>query len=163
MATKNRQKIKIMLILTFTLYYYWIQGYESAIYNEAFVIFPLLFISYPISQVINRVALCNNWVYLYHSGPFDYLWHQGKKGNASLLCLSPWGLSSHIYIYHIYIYTVYSIDYAHGLVGFCFVLLWLYYLQGSCVIDSSISFRVASLALGQSYDCPCASEVILKD
>ena len=28
---------------------------------------------------------------------------------------------------------------------------------------SHISFRVASLALGQSYDCPSASEVTLKD
>ena len=28
---------------------------------------------------------------------------------------------------------------------------------------SPISFTVASLALGQSYDCPSASEVILKD
>ena len=37
----------------------------------------------------------------------------------------------------------------------CFVLLWFLYLP--------ISFRVISLALGQSWDCPNASEVTLKD
>ena len=31
------------------------------------------------------------------------------------------------------------------------------------VIKLPISFRVASMALGQSYDCPSASEVTLKD
>ena len=31
------------------------------------------------------------------------------------------------------------------------------------VIYLPISFRVASLSLGQSYDCPSASEVTLKD
>ena len=35
--------------------------------------------------------------------------------------------------------------------------LWIY------LINLPISFRVASLALGQSYDCPSASEVTLKD
>ena len=32
-----------------------------------------------------------------------------------------------------------------------------------CVIYLPILFRVTSLALGQSYDCPSASEVTLKD
>ena len=31
------------------------------------------------------------------------------------------------------------------------------------MIDLSLSSRYTSLALGQSYDCPSASEVILKD
>ena len=35
--------------------------------------------------------------------------------------------------------------------------LWIH------VIRLPISFRVASLTLGQSYDCPSVSEVILKD
>ena len=37
----------------------------------------------------------------------------------------------------------------------CFVVVWYRFLP--------ISFRVTSLALGQSYDCPSASEVNLKD
>ena len=40
------------------------------------------------------------------------------------------------------------------------------YLDGVLVavhVISPISFRVASLALGQSYDCPSASEATLKD
>ena len=40
------------------------------------------------------------------------------------------------------------------MVFFCFGLVW------GCL---PISFRVSSLALGQSYDCPSAGEVILKD
>ena len=42
--------------------------------------------------------------------------------------------------------------------------LWSFCYQffvDSC--DQFISFRVTSLALGQSYDCPSASEVTLKD
>ena len=35
--------------------------------------------------------------------------------------------------------------------------------SGCLVIHLLISFRVPSLALGQSYDCPSTSEVILKD
>ena len=31
------------------------------------------------------------------------------------------------------------------------------------VISLPISFRIASLALGQSYDCPSANEVTLED
>ena len=39
------------------------------------------------------------------------------------------------------------------------------YTISSCqhMVQLSISFRVTSLALGQSYDCPSASEVMLKD
>ena len=37
----------------------------------------------------------------------------------------------------------------------CFVVVWYWPI-------SPISFRVTSLALGQSYDCPSASEVTLK-
>ena len=50
------------------------------------------------------------------------------------------------------------------LVLLCFVLLWLYH--GSWwiyMVYLPISFRVASLALGQSYDCPSASEATLID
>ena len=55
--------------------------------------------------------------------------------------------------------TVYPIEYAHGFVVLCFVVVTL-----SIMIDSlPISFRVASPALRQSYDCPNAGEVILKD
>ena len=46
------------------------------------------------------------------------------------------------------IYTVYA------LLCFVVVQLWLIW---------PIHIRVASLALGQSYDCPSASEVTLKD
>ena len=61
----------------------------------------------------------------------------------------------------VYIYTVYAIVYTHGFYwGFCVILsvfmhsFWVY---------SLIFFRVASLALGQSYDCPSASEATLWD
>ena len=56
--------------------------------------------------------------------------------------------------------------------GFCFVLLCIsmyYYVVvdlqflGIHMIHLPISFRVTSLPLGQSYDCPSASEVTLKD
>ena len=41
--------------------------------------------------------------------------------------------------------------------GFVYIIAeWIY------VIYLPISFRVASLTLGQSYDCPGASEVTLK-
>ena len=50
------------------------------------------------------------------------------------------------------------------IVVLCFVLLWLSYLLLEIhVIDLPISSWVASLALGQSHDCPSASEVTLKD
>ena len=46
--------------------------------------------------------------------------------------------------------------YAHCCVVLCFVVvIWIH------GIHLPISFRVASLALGQSYDCPSASEVTL--
>ena len=47
-------------------------------------------------------------------------------------------------------------EYAHSL---CFVVFWCVLV----LIGFPISFRVTSLALGQSYDCPNASEVTLKD
>ena len=43
---------------------------------------------------------------------------------------------------------------------------WSVYImsyQINLVISTAKFFRVASLALGQSYDCPSACEVILKD
>ena len=47
---------------------------------------------------------------------------------------------------------------------FCFALFCCGNSHGlMSYFCSPISFRVASLALGQSYDCPSASEVILKD
>ena len=56
-------------------------------------------------------------------------------------------------------YAVYSIKYAYG-----FIVFYFYYnFHWICVTDESIFFRVASLALGQSYDCPSASEATLKD
>ena len=44
----------------------------------------------------------------------------------------------------------------------CFVLFWLYH-KLLRVIHLPVSFTVASLALGQSLDCPSASEVTLRD
>ena len=52
--------------------------------------------------------------------------------------------------------TVYPKKYAHGSCFFGFVVI-------SYRAISSISFRVASLALGQSNDCPSASKVTLKN
>ena len=46
----------------------------------------------------------------------------------------------------------------------CFVLLWSYHhFLWINVVYLPISSRVTSLALGQSYDCPSATDVTLKD
>ena len=55
--------------------------------------------------------------------------------------------------------STYPIKYACGSPSI-FVYLQFIYIH---VIWSPIFFRVASLALGQSYDCPSASEATLKD
>ena len=58
--------------------------------------------------------------------------------------------------------AVYSIRYAY-----CLVALWFVFVCDNswqiCVMHLPIFFRFASLALGQSYDCPSASEVTQKD
>ena len=52
--------------------------------------------------------------------------------------------------------------YPHGFV--VLVLLWLWcVLLWNCVRRLPISFKIVPLALGQSYDCPSASKVVLKD
>ena len=43
------------------------------------------------------------------------------------------------------------------------MLFWYGHVISHEVSDLIMSFRVTSLALGQSYDCPSASEVTLKD
>ena len=43
--------------------------------------------------------------------------------------------------------------------GLCFIV----YGCGLIMVGLPVSFRVASLPLGQSYDCPSASEATLKD
>ena len=45
----------------------------------------------------------------------------------------------------------------------CIDLLWLHHQFLHTCDLSTASFRVASLVLGQSYDCPSASEATLKD
>ena len=55
--------------------------------------------------------------------------------------------------------TVCLMKNAHGIVVFSFNISY----QLIYMIKLHIFFRVASLALGQSYDCPSASEVTLKD
>ena len=59
--------------------------------------------------------------------------------------------------------TVYPINYANGfaVIYNCFVIVIL--LISINVIYLYIFYMVTSLALGQSYDCPSASEVTLKD
>ena len=47
----------------------------------------------------------------------------------------------------------------HGHVILCFIEIMLKVIQGS---SSPTYFRVVSLALGQSYDCPSTCEVTLK-
>ena len=72
---------------------------------------------------------------------------------------------------------VYPIKYKHGFVVFCFVYIanighskFIWITDPSCCVllefgklDLPISFRVTSLALGQSYDCPSAGEMTLED
>ena len=60
--------------------------------------------------------------------------------------------------------VVYSIKCAHDFVVFCFVVIESVLVDSSDIL--SISFRIISLSLGQSYDCtdcPRASEATLKD
>ena len=59
--------------------------------------------------------------------------------------------------------TVCLMEYAHGFVVLCFVVVILWVPVNIHVIYLPIFFRVASLALGQLYDCPSACEVTLKD
>ena len=63
------------------------------------------------------------------------------------------------------IHVVYAIKYVHGFTLLYFVYhhhpqFLSYWIQR---LPLPISFRVASLALGQSYDCPSAREATLKD
>ena len=51
--------------------------------------------------------------------------------------------------------------YAHDLFGFV-LILFCYLFMLLHTINLPISFRVDSVALGQSYDCPSATEVTLK-
>ena len=55
--------------------------------------------------------------------------------------------SNYIYIFRI----MHTVQTSLCCIVFSYTLIW------------PISFRITSMALGQSYDCPSASEVILKD
>ena len=57
------------------------------------------------------------------------------------------------------IWRVYPMNYIHGFVVLCFVVVILSFLT----MYLPIFFRVASLALGQSYDCPSVSAATLRD
>ena len=54
------------------------------------------------------------------------------------------------------IFTAYPKDYTHDLCYDTFAVFWYQ-------LFVSKSFRITSLALGQSYDCSSASEVTLKN
>ena len=58
-------------------------------------------------------------------------------------------------------WTIYTYFIICTWVCFCFFLAMSLFLVVSYAV-LSVFFRVASLALGQSYDCPSASEVTLK-
>ena len=58
--------------------------------------------------------------------------------------------------------TVYPKKYAHGFVVLCFVVVMQSFTM-NYMKYLSIFIRVALLALGQSLDCPSASEVSLMD
>ena len=45
----------------------------------------------------------------------------------------------------------------------CAIHAFLHFVAITCWLILPISFRVASVALGQAYDCPSASEATLKD
>ena len=113
------------------------------------------------------------------SGMYDPMWSISHKSYikfcCALFCLGYIILYvlypikyAHIvvvcFIWVVLIHVVYPIRYAYNVVLVCFSLFWLYYISlGSHVICLPISFMVASLALGQSYDCPSASEETMKD
>ena len=61
-----------------------------------------------------------------------------------------------------YVHKIHSIKYIHGLVMWCFVLLWLCY-ERIHVLHLPILFSVVSWALGQWYNCPSVSEATLND
>ena len=68
-----------------------------------------------------------------------------------------------LYLFGLCVRCIQYIPWNMSMILFCFVLLWLYKsVDGVIIIDSLILFRVTSLALGQSYDCPSTSEVTLK-
>ena len=107
-----------------------------------------------------------NNLWYYTSLGFNELWNVSKRELAQsdemfisnwMTChdIHRWGLS------RTWQYTVRPIKYT---ILLCFVLLWLYHhSQWIHVIYLPVFFRVTSLALGQSYDCPSASKVTLKD
>ena len=60
---------------------------------------------------------------------------------------------SHSHMLNLILYTLYLNNYAYWL---HFVVFWWWSIL-------SLWFMITSLALGQSYDCPSASEVIMKN
>ena len=60
-------------------------------------------------------------------------------------------------------YRIYPMKYAHCSVMLCFVVVVLSIRCGFIWCPLPIFFRITSLALGQSCDCPSASEITLKD
>ena len=58
-------------------------------------------------------------------------------------------------------FTAYSTKYAQSLL--CFILFSYIISVGGFIAHLPISFKVASLLMGQSYDCPNASEATLKN
>ena len=62
----------------------------------------------------------------------------------------------------LYILAIYSIKYTHGVVLVSFVEVISLYLSDLYDLFTHI-IQVDSQALGQSYDCPSASEATLKD
>ena len=71
----------------------------------------------------------------------------------------------HFYFWRVmdfYVHKIHSIKYVHGLVMWCFVLLWLCY-ERIHVLHLPILFSVVSWALGQWYNCPSVSEATLND
>ena len=97
----------------------------------------------------NKLECTNRWWHCF--------WYRFSSGTLWHVYRVTMNQTQYIFIYIKYIY----IKYPH----FCFALFGGGYM--SClwihVIYIPISFRVASLALGQSYDCPSASEATQKD
>ena len=105
-------------------------------------------------------------IYFYTETEASFQWHFRRWSHQKLsfwqLFLQPVTKVSHSWQHFRFCklgsqcspWNIHTVFFVHGDIMSSWKWMWLYL---------PISFRVTSLALGQSYDCPSASEVTLKD
>ena len=102
-----------------------------------------------LSDILIEYSYMLNW---HSKGYGTVFWNKGNRDNMSdtILCVANGTFKREVTTW----YTVYPKKYAHG---FCFAVLCC----GYTLTDFPISFRLTSLALWQSNDCPSASKATL--